>query len=64
MTPEQKITIDYLNKHLSTDLKRKFNSGETMELVTVIARLVDNWEDLKTEQNEPEFMKKLKELQF
>jgi len=64
LKPEHLAILDYLNKHLSVDIKRKFNHTESLELVKIINQLIDNWEDIKIEQNEPDFMKQLKGLQL
>lgn len=61
---EYTIILDFLNKRLSVQVKKKFESAETMELVKAIDYLIENWEEIKSEQNEPDFMKRLKGLQL
>lgn len=62
MKDEHKLILDYLNKHLPLEVKRKFDHSESLIIVKLIHQLIEEWDELEIEQNEPDFMKKLKNL--
>lgn len=55
----RKWILDFLNKNLTNELKSKFNSFETRELVECIDKMFDQ----SIEDAEPDFIKDLKRLQ-